>query len=155
MTKARTVAHSHRNISLAAFLCISALAVPPSTLLHAQQASREERQSTIDWFINKYYYPHAICAFAGAAERAREDELLKTIRSENLRAFEAAEKTSEYAATVAKLQAMIDVRFREKSTLAGASAECTHLTEQMVFAHKRKRHDDLFALLLKLFAAPT
>jgi len=139
---------------ITAIFAFLALALLPSGS-SAQQPSRQERQEAIDWFINKYFYPHAICTFAGPVERTREDELLKTIRGENLRAFEAAERAPEYAETVAKLQPLIDGRFRGKSNQAVASAECTHLTDQMVFAHKRRRHDDLFQLLLKLFAQPT
>ncbi len=144
---------------MAVMFCIICVAGSISSNSQSQQPSRQElkqeRQQAIDWFINKYYYPNAICAFAGTIERARQEELLKSIRKENLRAIEAAEKTPEYTATVAALQPLIDQRFRGKSNQAAATAECTHLTEQMVFAHKRRRHDDLFELLLKLFAQPT
>jgi len=146
-------ANASRCLAVSIFALLAFALVPSSSF--AQQPSRQERQQAIDWFINKYYYPNAICTYAGPAERARQEELLKTIRKENLRAFEAAEKTPEYTATVAKLQPLIDQRFRGKSNQALATAECTHLTEQMVFAHKRRRHDDLFELLLKLFAQPT
>jgi hypothetical protein len=122
-----------------------------ATEIQAQRPLRDEKLQTIDWFVNKYYYPKAICAYAEPAERARHDETLASIRKENLRAFEIAEKTKQYADTVAEIQPLIDRRFRDGSKQAEATAECTSLTDQMVFAQKRNRHDALFEALIKMF----
>lgn len=122
---------------------------------HGQQNSKEDRQRTIDWFINQYYYPKALCAFAAPADRARLEELQAIIRKENLRAFELAEASKEYADTVAILKPKIAARFRDKATEGQATAECAHLTEQLAAARKRRRHDALFEMLVKLFAGPT
>ena len=128
---------------------ISAIHIVPSS---AQQYSHEQRQRTIDWFVNEYYYPKALCAFAAPQERNRLDQLIASIRQDHARAFELAETSPEYRATVAELQPKIAGRFADRSAQGQASFECRKLTEQLAAKYKKRRYDALFDYLIKRFS---
>jgi hypothetical protein len=130
--------------------------VLPGLPIHAtlaQLSPRQERLNAVDGFVMMFVQPKQICAIAGGIELAGLNSILGDIRKEYLPAFQAVEKSNEYAATIAAMKLLDDDSLKSLNQ-DRARTECSRRISQLQLFRERANLKERFKYLLELFSQP-